>query len=621
MSLDCVHRWFAGQAARTPDAVAVVFGDERLTYGELDARANRLAHHLRARGVGPEVLVALCVERSAAMVVAILGILKAGGAYLPLDPTYPAERLEMMTVDSQAPVVVTEAALAGTFEGRARSIVRLDGDAAAIGAHPASAPEDASSLESLAYVIYTSGSTGKPKGTLVTHRNVARLFHATDAWFHFGPSDAWTLFHSIAFDFSVWELWGALLYGGRVVVVPYATSRSPKAFHELVRRERVTVLNQTPSAFGPFMRADEESTSGALALRLVVFGGEALNIPSLAPWFARHGDATPLLVNMYGITETTVHVTYRALTRADSAQSASVIGRPIPDLGVRILDARGQPVAAGATGELHVSGAGVCRGYLGRPALTAERFVPDPSGEPGARLYRTGDLGRLRPDGDLEYLGRIDHQVKIRGFRIELGEIESALVSTGLVRQAVVVLRDDGTSGTAGDKRLVGYVVADPEPSAAALREALLRVLPDHMVPAAYVPLAALPLTSTGKVDRDALPAPEGPREAAPGFVAPSGPIEEKLAALWREALHVEQVGATDDFFDLGGHSLILFQLAAQIDRDFGVELPVHVLFDTSTIRDMALAIVERLADADDLLGEIEALTTAEAEEALKRDP
>src|SRR5689334_1018121 len=328
----------------------------------------------------------------------------------------------------------------------------------------------------------------------------------TDREFGFGPDDVWTLFHSYAFDFSVWELWGALLYGGRLVVVPYWVSRSPEAFYELVRDERVTVLNQTPSAFRQLIWAEQSIGPSDLALRYVVFGGEALELASLAPWYERHAEDRPRLVNMYGITETTVHVTYRPLSRRDVEEArGSVIGVPIPDLSLRVLDRdlRLQPI--GVPGEIHVGGEGLAMGYLGRPELTAERFVPDPFGPPGARLYRSGDLARYLPDGDVEYLGRIDHQVKIRGFRIELGEIETALTSQPEIREAVVLAREDKP----GDKRLVAYLVAERELPASELRERLKAKLPEYMVPTAFVTLPVLPLTSNGKVDRKQLPVPE----------------------------------------------------------------------------------------------------------------
>ncbi|HLL45779.1 MAG TPA: amino acid adenylation domain-containing protein, partial [Longimicrobiaceae bacterium] len=461
----CLHELFAAQAGRTPDAVALVHAGRTLTYAELDRRANRLAHTLVALGVGPEVPVALCLERSAEMVVALLGVLKAGGAYVPLDPAFPAERLALALADCGAPVLVTEERYLGSFPGGGGRFLCLDRDAAQLEAGPDHAPEVEVVPGSLAYVIYTSGSTGRPKGVLVPHSQVVRLFLATEAWFDFGPDDVWTLFHSYAFDFSVWEIWGALLYGGRLVVVPLDTARDPAAFRELLAHEGVTVLNQTPSAFRQLAAADEQAGDGAgLALRYAVFGGEALEPASLRSWTRRHGYERPRLVNMYGITETTVHVTCRPLGPEEVEGGApALVGGPIPDLRVYVLNRVGDPEPIGVPGEMSVGGAGLARGYLGRPDLTAERFVPDGlSGEPGARLYRSGDRARWSAAGELEYMGRIDQQAKIRGFRIEPGEVECVLAEHPGVREAAVVVRD-APSGEPGDKRLVAYVVPGRE--------------------------------------------------------------------------------------------------------------------------------------------------------------
>ncbi|HEX6747477.1 MAG TPA: amino acid adenylation domain-containing protein [Longimicrobium sp.] len=701
-----LHVRFAAQAARSPDAVAATYEGERLTYAELDARANRLAHHLAARGTRPGDLVGLCVERSLETVVGILGILKAGAAYLPLDPAYPDERIAHMLADSGARLVLATADLASRVSGDGITAILLDSDRAEIDAHPSIPPAVEVDGDALAYVIYTSGSTGRPKGVQVTHANVMRLFAATDEWFGFGADDVWTLFHSYAFDFSVWEIWGSLLYGGRLVVVPFYVSRNPDAFRDLLARERVTVLNQTPSAFRQLIRADEEawgdrsrsasggqapargsranefaatttqsppSRTGALAgpaeadpdagsnahpaaasglaLRCVIFGGEALDPASLRGWVERHGDEAPRLVNMYGITETTVHVTYRVIREADVlAGSASPIGIPIPDLSVQVLDPRGRPVPVGVVGEMYVGGAGVARGYLGRPALTAERFVPDPYPPvPGARLYRSGDLARWTEVREcegakvrerdaaadassgaestfalshprtlaLEYLGRADDQVKVRGFRIELGEIESVLLEHPRVREAVVLAR-----GSGDDKRLVAWVVpsngdaavppppvgsgggggerSEPGEGASAarltaeLRAHLSSHLPDYMVPSAFVAMDALPLTRNGKVDRRALPEPDLAASAVE-YVAPRTPDEETLAGIWAPLLGVPRVGAEDEFFALGGHSLLATRVITRVREAFGVDLPLRAVFESPTLSALA-AEIGRLA-------------------------
>src|SRR5205823_2413743 len=393
----------------------------------------------------------------------------------------------------------------------------------------------AANPENAAYLIYTSGSTGRPKGVIVTHGNVMRLFAATDSWYRFNSSDIWTMFHSYAFDFSVWEIWGALLYGGRLIVVPKDTARSPEEFHRLVCREKVTVLNQTPSAFRQFIAAQAGSAEEH-CLRYVVFGGEALEMATLKPWYEKNEEHRPRLINMYGITETTVHVTYCALLKEDAGRrGGSPIGRRILDLRAYILDAHGEPVPVGVAGELYIGGAGVARGYLNRPELTAERFVPDPFGdEAGGRLYRTGDLGRWLGDGNIEFLGRNDFQVKIRGFRIELGEIEARLLEHPAVREAVVLAREDAP----GEKRLVAYYTGEAA-EVEGLRAHLSAKLPEYMVPAAYVRLDGLPLTPNGKLDRAALPAPDGEAYAQQAYEAPQGPVEEALAAIWSELLGV----------------------------------------------------------------------------------
>ena len=575
----CLHRLFERQVARNPGNVAVVCGGERLTYAELNARADGLAARLRGLGVGPEVRVALWLDRSLDLVVAILGVLKAGGAYVPLDPSYPEERLRFILEDAGAPVLASVRGLLERLGPQSVETVLLDelGEEGAV-----SSPD---LPDSTAYVIYTSGSMGTPKGVPVSHANVVRLFTATEEWFGFGERDIWTLFHSYAFDFSVWEMWGALLYGGRLVVVPYWISRSPEAFYSLLVEERVTVLNQTPSAFHQLSAAEEEpGRQGDLALRWVIFGGEALEPKRLRSWFDRHGDRQPTLVNMYGITETTVHVTFRALSEADRDRG-SVIGVPIPDLYLQILDPEGEPVPLGVPGEIHVGGAGLARGYLGRPELTAQRFVPDPFGPwPGARLYASGDLARRRPDGELEYLGRADQQVKIRGFRIEPGEIEAALAQHPAVREVVVLAR-----GSQGEKRLVAYLGTGgaTAPGVEELRAFLRERLPEHMVPAVFVVLESLPLTAHGKIDRRALPEPDAVRSGlGAGYVAPHTPEEAILAEVWAEVLEVDRVGVHDNYFALGGDSIRSIRVLSLAEKR-GLRLSLPQIFQHQTIAEL----------------------------------
>uniref|UniRef100_UPI003CD0D943 amino acid adenylation domain-containing protein n=1 Tax=Microcystis sp. M058S1 TaxID=2771123 RepID=UPI003CD0D943 len=618
----CIHQLFEEQVERTPNDVAVVFEEQQLTYNELNRRANQLAHYLQSLGVKPDELVGICVERSLEMIVGLLGILKAGGAYVPLDPDYPQERLSFMLEDSQVKVLVTQAKLVESIPEHQAQLICLDTEWEKIAQNIPSNPESGVKPDNLTYIIYTSGSTGKPKGVLVNHANVVRLFAATDSWYHFNSNDVWTLFHSYAFDFSVWEMWGALLYGGRLVVVPYLVTRSPEAFYQLLCQEKVTILNQTPTAFRQLIQVEESlkgsfpplsrgvrgdrssTTDNDLSLRLVIFGGEALEINSLQPWFNRHGDQCPQLVNMYGITETTVHVTYRPLSMTDLDSTASVIGCPIPDLQVYLLDQYLQLVPVGVPGEMYVGGAGVTKGYLNRPELTTERFIPSPfekdevipptplnkgGTQGGAKLYKTGDLARYLPKGELEYLGRIDNQVKIRGFRIELGEIEALLASHPQIWETVVIVRDD----TTGDKRLVAYIVPQSEKTITIneIRQFLKAKLPSYMVPNAFVILDALPLTANGKIDRRALPPSESSSEPSEKYVAPRNPIEDILVNVWSEILKVEKVGINDNFFELGGHSLLATKLVAQIRDHLKIELPLRQLFNTATLAELAQGI------------------------------
>ncbi|WP_432587793.1 amino acid adenylation domain-containing protein [Streptomyces sp. HD1123-B1] len=588
---------FEATAAAGPDATAVVYGDTALGYAELNARANRLAHELIAHGAGPERLVALALPRSAETVVALLAVLKSGAAYLPLDPDYPADRLAYMVGDAAPALVVTTTGAAPETLPAGVPVLALDDPAvrAELAGRPATDPTDADRTAALtpdspAYVIYTSGSTGRPKGVVVPHRNAVRLFTATDPWFGFGPDDVWTMFHSYAFDFSVWEIWGPLLHGGRLVVVDHAVSRSPEAFLELLVRERVTVLSQTPSAFHQLMAADRDNPAlgDQLALRTVVFGGEALDPRRLEEWYRRHDDTAPRLVNMYGITETTVHVSHAALDRAGAAAATgSVIGEAIPDLRVRLLDTALRPVLPGAPGEMYIAGAGPARGYLGRPDLTAGRFVADPYGPPGSRMYRSGDLARRGPDGQLEYLGRADDQVKIRGFRIEPGEIEAVLAGHPAVGQVAVRVREDRP----GHRLLAAYVVpaAGRTADAGALRDHAAAALPDHMVPAAFVTLDALPLTVNGKLDHRALPAPEFGGEGE-GDRTPRTPAEETLCALFAEVLGVASVGVDDSFFELGGDSIISIQLVSRA-RAEGLRFSPRDVFAHRTVAALAAAV------------------------------
>ncbi len=583
-----IARQFELQAAAHPEAVALTLDNDSLTYHELNARANQLAAYLRTLGVVPYFLVGVYLDRSFDLIVAIMGILKAGGAYLPIDLACPEDRLRFQLKDAAAQIVLTEAKLAGHLKNVPGKVVCLDQEIDRLARY---SKENVSALtlpEHLAYVIYTSGSTGTPKGVLVTQQNVLRLFSITDEMFHFGPHDVWTLFHSSAFDFSVWEIFGALLYGGRLVIVPLA-GRSATAFHALLVREQVTVLNQTPAAFRQLVQVDEAALQSPVDLRYIIFGGEALEFESLRPWFDRHGDEKPQCVNMYGITETTVHVTYRPITLEDLGKSGSRIGHPLPDLEVYLVDDKNRQVSKGEIGEMLVGGAGVAQGYLSRPDLTRERFISNPFGSAKSPiLYRSGDLAREREDGELEYLGRNDDQVKIRGYRIELHEIESVLVKYPSIRECAVISRSE--AGT--EPRLIAYLVTipgTPAPNVEELRAYLSYKLPDYMVPAAFVFLPAFPLTINGKLDRAALPAPEADRpNLAVGYSAPQNDLESTLTRLWKAVLRRDTVGAEDNFFDLGGDSLLLTTLHRNLQDELKREIPMTDLFQFPTIRRLA---------------------------------
>ncbi|MFL6202421.1 MAG: amino acid adenylation domain-containing protein, partial [Thermoanaerobaculia bacterium] len=580
----CLHELIAAQAARTPEAPAMSFAGETLTYRELGRRSGALAGRLRALGVGPETLVGVCAERSTEMVVALLAILKAGGAYVPLDPDYPADRLAFMLEDAAVPVLLTQARLADRLPAHGARVLLLDGAAEPT---PATAEGPAAGPDNAAYAIFTSGSTGRPKGVVNTHRGIVNRILWMQAQYGLAPGDAVLQKTPFSFDVSVWELFWPLVVGARLVVARPGGHQDPAWLAETIVREGITTLHFVPSMLQVFV--EQEGLDGLAryggSLRRVMASGEALPAGLAARFFARMPRGVQLH-NLYGPTEAAVDVTWHACRPGEERVP---IGRPVANTRILVLDRHGRPVPVGVAGELHIGGVQVARGYLRRPDLTAGRFVPDPEGD-GERLYRTGDLARYLshgpggPDGEVEYLGRIDHQVKIRGFRIELGEIEAALARHPAVREAVVLARSQ--AGNAGDRTLVAYVVAsspDGDDLAAGLRAHLRAGLPDYMVPSFFVFLDAMPVTANGKVDRRALPAPDRDRSEAQG-AAPGTPTELALAALWREILGVERIGLHDSFFDLGGHSLRATQVISRLRQTCGVDLPLRLLFEAPTV-------------------------------------
>ncbi|KAA0102330.1 non-ribosomal peptide synthetase [Mycolicibacterium sp. P1-18] len=574
---------FAAAAAAHAHRTAVSCGPDRLTYAQLDQRASAVAATLAGLGVGPESRVAVALPRSLDLIVALLAVVKAGGTYVPLDVDSPEARLRHIVTDA-APVCLLVDRVDRLPDGvapAATPVVLVDDAARQEDGTP---PAPALDADHAAYVIYTSGSTGLPKGVAVTHRNVAALFHGTATLFDVGSDDVWTMFHSAAFDFSVWELWGPLLHGGHLVVVEQAVARDPDRFLELLSAERVTVLNQTPSAFYPLIEADRQGPASSLgSVRYVVFGGEALDASRLTAWYERHDATSPRLVNMYGITETCVHVSHRPLEVVDATNAAgSVIGDAIPGLRMHLLDESLQPVPTGVVGEIYVAGGQIARGYVGKPGLTASRFVANPFDGDGERLYRSGDTATWTEDGQLVYVGRSDQQVKVRGYRIELGEVESALAALPDVANAAAAVRQDET----GRSRLVGYVVGRTQLDMTDVRARLATRLPDYMVPTALVVLESLPLTVNGKLDRAALPAPaEAPVPVEPPA---TGSTAESLAALYSEILGAP-VGVDDDFFTMGGDSIVAIQLVNRARRQ-GLRITPQQVFVNRTPGALAAA-------------------------------
>jgi len=592
----CVHHLFEEQAERTPESVAVAFEDRTLTYSQLNARSNQLAHYLQCQGVGPETLVAICMERSLEMVVGLLGILKAGGAYVPLDPEYPAERLAFMLEDAQAPLLLIQRHLCSRVAAQSAQLICLDHIAKELLGYSVDKPLDRATADDLAYVIYTSGSTGKPKGAMNTHRAICnRLLWMQDAY-QLTQSDRVLQKTPFSFDVSVWEFFWPLLTGACLVVARPGGHRDSLYLARVIAREEITTLHFVPSLLQIFL--DEPEVIHCRGLRRVICSGEALPVDLQERFFARLPRVD--LQNLYGPTEAAVDVSYWACRPGEGERSVP-IGRPISNMRLYVLDRGWQPLPVEVPGELYIGGIGLARGYWNRPDLTAEKFVPDPLGiDPGGRLYRTGDLVRWRADGNLEFLGRLDDQVKIRGFRIELGEIEASLARHPGLQRSVVVAREDEP----GDKRLVAYAVpadsASP-PSAADLRSFLGQELPAYMIPSAFAFLDRLPLSPNGKVDRKALPKPGEAWAETSSFIAPRTPVEEILVGIWAEVLGLERIGVADNFFELGGHSLRAIRVIARVHDVLGVEVAMRTFFEAPTVAGMAPAIDRKLFEPAEL--------------------
>ena len=588
-----IHEMFEKQAASVPERIAASWGEQQISYAQLNRRANQLARHLRALGVQKGERVTICFERGLDVLVALLGTLKAGGVYVPVDPGYPADRIAHILSDSAPQAVITQAELAADFADFSVPVVVLD-DAAHVASLTSLPDHNLDALEvgvlptDLAYIIYTSGSTGMPKGVMIEHAGIPRIFGAAQRYNQFNPDDVWTVFHSVAFDFSVWEIWGGLIHGGRLVMVPGEIARIPQEFYALLCREKVSVLNQTPSAFRQLVAAQSESEEKH-CLRRIVFAGEAIELQTLNRWFAQNDPVATTLVNMYGATESTVHATYCAISATQAATAArGVCGRPLAGYRIYVLDSKLRPVPIGVAGDIYIGGRCVARGYLNRAELNAERYLANPfCPDSNERIYLSGDVGFWTAEGTLEFLGRSDFQVKIRGFRIELGEIEHALLGCEGVGEAVVLARED----IPGDKRLVAYVAPKRgyQLQISQLRAQLQASLPEYMIPAQWVVMEALPLNPNRKIDRKALPIPAGTRnDAGAAYVAPRTPSETALATIWAELLRLDRVGIDDDFFALGGNSLLATQLITRLRNTLGSAVSLRDLFEAPNIAALA---------------------------------
>jgi amino acid adenylation domain-containing protein len=587
----CIHHLIEQQVERTPDAIAVVFEDRHLTYQELNQRANQLAHYLKERGVGSEVLVGICLERSLELIVAVLAVFKAGGAYVPLDPNYPPERLEFMLRDAQLSLLLTTENLLSQLGDRQIQLICLDTDWKEIANHSDSNPISSVQVENLAYLIYTSGSTGTPKGVMVSHRSLVNAYWAWESAYHLRDrTHSHLQMANFSFDVFAGDLVRALCSGSKLVLCPREFLLSPSQLYQLMRDRAVDCAEFVPAVMRHLVEYLEKTAQNLDFMQVLVVGSDAWYVREYMAFQRLCGPQTRL-INSYGISEATIDSSYFEIAAFNLPADALVpIGKPFDNTQLYVLDANMQPVPVGVPGELHIGGSGLARGYCNRPDLTQQRFIANPfSSDPQARLYKTGDLVRFLPDGNLELLGRIDNQVKLRGFRIELGEIEAVLSQYPTVAQTAAIVRED----VPGDRRLVAYLVgAESEASVNDLRQFLKDRLPEYMVPAAFVFLDALPLTPNGKVDRRALPAPDlNSLSGDTNFAPPRDVVEQQLVEIWSEVLNIYPVGVKGNFFSLGGHSLLAVQLMSKIEQQFGIILPLAALFQNPTIEQLAVTL------------------------------
>ncbi len=585
----CLHHLFEAQVSKNSPGIALTFQGDNLTYNELNIRANKLAYYLQELGVKSEVMVGLYLEPSLETIISILAIIKAGGAYIPLDSNYPQERLNYILKDSKIEILITKSDL-NKLDFQEKFIF-LDQEQEIIEQKSESNPNSDVTPNNLLYVIYTSGTTGQPKGVMINHYNVVNLFEMVKTYFNFNENDIWTQFHSYSFGFSVWEIWGALLHGGKLVIIPNTITHSPEDFYDLIIQEKVTILSQTPTAFRLLTHVDKSKEKELFSLRYIIFSGESLETYLLKSWFDKYGDSKPELINMYAITETSGEIAYRRLTKTDLiASKSSIIGVPLPGVEFYLLDEQMQPVSDGEIGEIYIGGNAVGRGYLNQPELTAEKFINnifDKSQQ--SKLYKTGDLGRYLSTGEIAFCGRIDNQIKIRGYRIELAEIEAKLAEYPLVKEAVIIVSENEDN-----KQLIAYIIPEKDLTPQDLQKYLKGNLPDYMIPNAFVFLDKLPLSPNGKLDRDSLPLPdENSIVRKSEYIAPRNTLEKDLANIWSSVLKIDKISIHDNFFELGGDSIKGMQFSNRMQELWQDYVYITAIFEAPTIAELSTYLCE----------------------------